>query len=116
MILIKNVEVLIVDGNETRITKLDHIPCSTEEYQEQLKTHIEIVRGRKFVNCRGEEICLGIKRDVQDLLGLPFYEAERNTKIIGKQYEQINTMTSRIIGILNATLWQRIKFLFTKKI
>lgn len=40
--------------------------------EKDLNIETEIVKGKRFVNNSGDELCIGMKKDVQKLIGLPF--------------------------------------------
>ena len=83
----------------------------------------EVIRGRVFINSRGEEVCLAMTREVQITIGLPF-EAFENQ---GKQIEDLSAEVGRkraqlVLSGLSLSMYegagffQRLKYLFTRRI
>lgn len=116
MKLITNVEVIERDDDrELRIQKLCNpgLFFSPEHCAEEMKIETEIVRGRMFVNSRGERVCIGIKKNVQDLIGLPFEAFEAQQALIAREQRRVFNLENEIKGIKALKFWKRLKFLLT---
>ena len=140
MIVVKNVEVIQADDNKITIRCFSD-PSSTY-YQprmgpvsaEDKKVTTEDIKGRQFVNERGEIVIIGWNKDTQDVLGLPFrvfeeygskiqeqsrvieHLREENHRLEGKIQEYVAHSTEKtryIISIRGMSFWQRLKFLVT---
>lgn len=100
-------------------------------------TDIEEIEGKEFVNAKGEHISLGMSKDVQNLIGLPFRVFHQQEEAI-KQYRMMNenlkkTLHNEIDSLhqsninlsmdndilrnklnfyRNMSFWQRLRFLF----
>lgn len=88
-------------------------------FQETKNIQREIVRGVRFKNERGDEICIGVPKRIQGLLGLPVAEFEflrdrikelqiKNKKIAGER----DRVRLELNQFKNMTFWEKIKFLF----
>lgn len=142
MKLIKSVEVIDIpeDCTKVRTVPYPHLTefalkhkIATEE--EVAKIHSETVRGQRFVNANGEEVIIGMSKDVQELIGLPFEcfnmnahneienlkkdlkqsdeYAVRQAKQLANQLFFREQFEKRIEDVCSLGIWGRIKFVFT---
>lgn len=79
---------------------------------EDIKLGIENVLGRTYRNTNGEEVCVGLTKKVQDLLGLPFDEFDRMHKQIDVLNKTLIEKDNIIAKIMNLNFWQRLIFVF----
>lgn len=93
------------------ITNVEYVDRDDDK---EMTIETEIVRGSQFVNSRGERICLGIKKDVQDLLGLPFESFFDMNFTINRQRNEIDELKNVIQTVRKMSFWKRLKFLLTK--
>ena len=78
----------------------------------ELNVVTELVKGRKFVNSRGQKVCIGMTSEVQQLVGLPFEAFDRMEKEVRELTLQRNRIYARLNRIEVLTFWRRLKFLF----
>lgn len=90
------------------------------EYAEVKREH---VNGKIFINNRHEEICIGMSKQVQDLIGLPFevYDnMNKEIKSLSGNYNYVNKLYKKLDIELEKykklTFFKRLKFLFTNKV
>lgn len=83
---------------------------------ESIECGSEIIRGHIFYNYKGEEVCIGWSKDIQEAIGLPFSvfaECEKNTEENGRYIKHLR-------GILSlyekAGFLKRLKYLFKGEI
>ena len=133
-------KMLLVTGIEYKtvpkdVWEIQEMGCSPDfikypEVQKKMKkVETEIVSGRRYTNADRKEICLGISKDVQEILGIPFDDFENMQETNDRlnfncgrvEYEnsklQIeNQGYDSVIEEIKAwNFWQRLKFLFKGK-
>ncbi len=124
MILIEKIKVIQTNLEPTMIAhalSCDYEPMSTDYIPPEITT--EMVRGRRFVNIRGEEVCIGMSKQVQQAIGLPFevYDVMENNITFFRKRNQ--NLESKNFSLLKRIEWHqtmgflgRVKFLFTRKV
>jgi len=114
MKVVTEIQYMDVEDNylETR-SLVDPLRFNFDEYN-KVVTHI--IRGRTFVNRKGERICLGVAPGVQELLGLPFDTIDDLQLQVDRYRNEAIDLCQKIFDISNTNFWGRLKFLFTKKI
>lgn len=95
-------------------------PHSFEE--RGVETLKEMVKGRRFVNSRKETICIGLEKEVEELIGLPFEVFEKMRDEIETlenniEYEKrLNkTLNDSLVNWEQMKLWGRIKNVFKRR-
>ena len=135
MILVKSVEIEHVGGREAQIAITQPLmsPWISNDPSEVHHTR-ELVQARVFINKNNEEVIVGFSQEVQKALGAPM-EAFRNmSKDIERLTHQNRKLDFEIIDLenklrrlgqvlkmtnrryLSASFWQRLKYLFLRKI
>ena len=124
MLLVESVKVRLVRGDQTSIVTQRPIvgvfdPSAVME--ETVKT--EVVYGRRFVDASGEEFCIGLTKEVEDTLKLPFdvYEnMERrlyfahNDLVRSNNRHQVKQkrLENRLKAIKDMSFWERLNRVF----
>ena len=79
MICIKEIKVVDVDEDFIVVHMMDGLPPFADLLphngdisQEVVEVTNEMVHGTRFINIDGKEVCIGMTKQVQDLIGLPF--------------------------------------------
>ena len=143
MIAVKNVEVVQVDYDKIIAEYLSFpdpvypFGATGTTFAEDKMITTEEIKGRQFVNERGETVVIGWNKDTQDVLGLPFrvfeeygnrideqarlieHLREKNHRLEGKVHEYVaysTEKTRKINAVRGMTFWQRLKFLFTREL
>jgi len=126
MILIQEIKVIQTDLDP--ITIASALSCSYEPMRaKNIPPEIttEMIRGRRFVNHQGEEVCIGMSKQVQEAIGLPFevYDnMQSSISFLEKRCQNLNNENFWLrnrIGFMeerfqSINLWGRIKFVFTR--
>jgi hypothetical protein len=116
MIIIKDVEIYKIEGEYCDfIYHAKHINTINKDDTRDLVVNPELIRGRNYyTNIDGEKvyICIGFKKEVQDLLGLPFDEFDRMYKQIDILNKTLIEKDHTIAQIMNLNFWQRLMFVF----
>lgn len=80
---------------------------------------IEYIKGRWYENARGEEVCIGISKEAQKILGLPFDQFMEMEKSISGYENTVNRLIEvlgnserELAEIKAAKGFQRLKYLF----
>ena len=120
MLLIESIKVREVRGDQTRIVtqrpevRIFDPPALMEETVET-----EIVRGRRLVDAYGEEFCIGMTREVAEVLKLPYdiYESMSNNismvEDVARRYERKNyRLENRLSVIKEMSFWERFSRVF----
>ena len=128
MILVKSIEIMEVSDNfvyeiyEKMVNP--HISYNERESLEtKLKLTREIIKGQRFINKRGESVYIGMIKEVQDILGLPFHVFNDLTNFNRKLQKQLDTLIKdkkdlelKIKNFENIGFLRRLKYLFTSKL
>lgn len=128
MLLIRKVEYIDVPSDVYKIYDFfdddDNIPLYAGQkdlIHNIMDVEQEIVRGVRYFNDKGKEICIGIPKEIQGILGLPFSDfnrLENNLKVFRtenkKIRQELNSVTSELDEFKTMSFWKRLKFLFTK--
>lgn len=135
MILVKSVEIEQVHGRQIQLALMPifNNPWQNEDPSE-IHHSIEVVEAQVFINSRGEELIVGISKEVQRALGIPMETIQDMHNTIDQLEHQISRMSHDFIYITKkmnntlfdldmamqkkkavetAGLWKRVKFLFT---
>lgn len=131
MILIKSVEFKEVEGDFTELITWEgfhrgKLPPNAKA--EKLAQYKEIVYGTRFINERGQDVCIGTSLEVQKTIGLCFETFHNQIRKIHKQLQRIMAQKKLIEKlqnkneeylnnynkIANMNFIQRLRFLFTK--
>jgi len=114
MVIVKDISLAIVPRNPWKIFDHPRVDLNIERLSDgavmDMKTGItsEMIEGEIFTNKRGERFCIGMSKDVQNAIGLPF-ECFKNLT------QQNNRMQQVISDFGTMTVWQRLRFFFTGK-
>lgn len=95
MLLIKDVEMENVSGDFAEIITPDFNMHDPEYKAKKIKYIKETIYGTKFINERGQKICIGTTQKVQDTIGLCFGAFENQGNRIFDQKNHI----IRLLGI-----------------
>ena len=117
MILVKSVEVQICDTDRLRLVIPPDIPVWAADSAplNRVTFETETVIGQTFTTC-GKRVCLGMAKEVRDVLGLPLKCFENQRREIDSLRGRLSDFQGRLNGCSRKcgllTLWQRIKILF----
>ena len=89
----------------------------------------EVIRGEIYINNRGEEVCIGVSKEVQDILGFPlrkFDSMRSEIKRLENHYAKLRTNYDKAENALlktqwelnmlkSLTFWKRIRFVLRGK-
>ncbi len=116
MVCVKSIELVEVDRN--RIEFGSFPPLDVRSHTggilpvKDIDITREMIKGRVFRNSLGRKVCIGMRKEVQDALGLPFEafdglrdQVEQKNLIVNDLLEQINV-------IKNMGFWGRFRCLF----
>jgi hypothetical protein len=115
MLLVESIQVREVRGDHTQInTLMQEVRAFDPSAPVGQIIKTELVRGRRFVNAEGREFCIGMTKEVEEVLGLPFdiYE-DMSSQIyqIGAvlRREEIKTqrLENRLKVIKDMSFWER---------
>jgi hypothetical protein len=128
MILIKDIEVMNVPNNYVyeMYEKIGnpHISYYEKDHLEkEYKSTVELIKGERFINTRGETVCIGMTKKVQDTIGLSFQALNNLTKFNRELQRDLNNtiadkkkLEEKVKKINNYGFLQRLKYLFTKQL
>lgn len=123
MIVIKNVEVIEVPDHDRAVIEYFTAQPVNEGCSVALPFVKEMVQGRIYINAKGEEVCIGMARKVQDTIGLPFGALEnlrRRCESLERQnkslWDDLRDVRAKLLQYKSMGFWGRLKFLFTGKI
>ena len=128
MIVISEIKVFQTDLNPVEIAQ--QLSRNSGNYNSALleryvppEITTEMVLGRRYVNYQGEEVCIGMSKQAQDAIGLPFevFDNMQNTiNFLRKECDNLNASNFRLLKNINRykslDLFGRIKFLVTRTI
>lgn len=136
MKLIKSVEIINVPDEYDNCYKIWHLQnhidhmlknCNPmdEIAKEDIKLYMKYVRGERFVNHYGEEVYIGMTKEVRETIGIPLEVSENQRKEIDKQDTIIFKLKNELVEnnlkyktledkIYNMNFFDRLKFLFKK--
>jgi len=80
MLCIEDIKIVEIDRDEVirNSCELPPMPIIQNDGSAvQIETAKELIKGRKFYNSRGEEVCIGMSEKIQKVLGLPFNHFEK---------------------------------------
>ena len=82
----------------------------------------ETIEGRIFVNSNGLELCIGMSKQVQDAIGLPFKAFEDAEKVLNRRWDDIMDLKrinedqqKKLEVVKDANFWKRFKYAITGK-
>lgn len=124
MLAIKSIEVVEIDRDRLVIQERKSIN-NVRVYDTGKKPHmmdvasaLEIIEGRRFVNANGKEFCVGMSKQVQDAIGIPFEAFEDMSNTVGencieitKLYAETVTLKRELKQHKEAGFWKRLKYL-----
>jgi len=125
MILIKNIEVEVVSNDYVyeMYEKMGNPYVSYNErdhLEKELKMTKELIRGERFINNRGETVCIGMTKQVQDTIGLSFQAFERLHRYNKELREHLQNVRKQektaVNKIEHSGFLTRLKYLFTKQL
>ena len=125
MILIKNIEVEVVSNDYVyeMYEKMGKPSISYGErdyLEKELKMTKELIRGQRFINNRGETVCIGMTKQVQDTIGLSFQAFENLRRYNEELREHLRNMRNNektaVNKIEHSGFLTRLKYLFTKQL
>jgi len=128
MILIKDIEVMAVSSDymyemHEKIGNPHISYYERDHLEKELKMNKELIRGERFVNTRGETVCIGMTKKVQDTIGLSFQALNNLTKFNRELQRDLNNaiadkekLEEKVEKINNYGFLQRLKYLFTKQL
>ncbi len=116
------IKVIDVDYDMVRIAhhpQSDFAEIVDSNPPEYTKVKQEVIEGRRFVNIRGQEFCVGMSKQVQEAIGLPFevYQTQREEIVqlrdsLSIESSQQKTILKQLIAYQRMSFWARVKFLF----
>lgn len=113
MLLVKDIDVCHVPEMDTLWLNLarrpDYVPVDGGKSAMTFQAYKEHVRGREFVNRRGERVCIGMTKKVGDILGLEYEYWERMDRNLGELRDRLSWLDDYL---QTASLWTRLKWLF----
>lgn len=113
MKLVKSVEIIEVDEEIKPVFHFDPVMVGDEQALMNQQIHEEIVRGRRFRNAKGYDVVIGITKEVQDTIGLPFEAFDTMERLVNDSLKMNESLRKRVN---TASFWQRIKYLFSGKL
>jgi hypothetical protein len=129
MLVVTNIEVKIVPEDIVQVVLQDPLTSYKDplEVQKEISTTIEQIKGKRFINNQGQTVCIGMSKQVQEAIGLPFEALDNLQKeckflrdIRNKLENDMNTIHSNFTTfqqkVNNASFSNRLKYLFTKTI
>jgi len=124
MICIKSIEVIEVERDDVEVAHFRWPDgyFETGDYECSPMTAeltYEMVRGRRFRNRDGKEVCMGMTKQVQDAVGLPFEafeDMEKEIYSLNKERkrlkQEVGDLTRALMKLHNTGFWGRLKWLF----
>ena len=128
MILVKSIEVMEVPNNfiyemHAKIGDPYISYSERENLEKELKLTREIIKGQKFINIKGQTVCIGMRKEVQDFIGLPFHVFSNLTdfnrqlqKSLDRIIKEKGELEEKLKKINSYGFLQRLKYLFTKQL
>lgn len=118
MICITEIKVIDVDVDIDKYQIAYHEPLSyaaitDSDPKEYVEITTELITGRRFVNANGEEVCVGMSKQVQKYIGLPFEVYENLQNNIKYERKQTKIQRYKLDRVKSMTFWHRIKYAFT---
>jgi hypothetical protein len=89
------------------------VPSIGTDPSEILEIKTEYIVGRRFTNTRGEIITIGVSREVQDLIGLPFHVYEEQEASILCLKTDLSLKEGKLKMLKSANFFTRLKWLFS---
>jgi len=96
------VEIFKFQNPEFDINPLEH---------PQMQIHTEMIKGRRFVNAKGKQICIGMSKEVQELIGLPFEVFENLQKDIENERALNKSLNESLLEHEQMGFIDRMKYL-----
>lgn len=114
MIVVKNIEIDTVKEDTILAYHFHPEELSSVPPDREIRHDVteEMIHGKRFINHRGEEFCIGMSEDVQKAIGLPFEAYEDLTSSLKSCQSRYRNLQQSI----PKTFWERLKFLFTGKL
>lgn len=122
MLLIRKVEYVDVPSDVTKIYDFiddkNNRPLfdgNNDFLLNMMAVEQEIVRGKRYRNEKGDEICIGIPQEIQGILGLPFSDFKRLENNINALRIETKNLKKELKSYKEMSFWNRLKFLITGK-
>lgn len=120
MILVESVKVRLVRGDQTNIvTQRPVVGVYDPSVIMEASVKTEVVRGRRFVDASGEEFCIGMTKEVEATLKLPFdiYEDMSSQvcqirAILLREEKKTYRLENRLKAIKEMSFWERFSRVF----
>jgi len=136
MLLIEDIKIREVCGNRLSVSRCKSDNTVPMNYMDAkyldspIEYDVEHVNGERFINARGETVCIGMTKHVQDAVGLPFEAFSNMNKELdslrasfASHVRQIKDLsatlavsTTKLDAASSASLWKRIRYVFTKRL
>lgn len=126
MIVITEIKTREVNRNAWERAKFNcdaYFEASSGDVAETVRFTNEVVLGKDFKNAHGKTVCIGMTKEVQEAIGLPFEAFEELQKLIEefRQYNQllfdrIERTEKRLKEYSSLSFLGRLKYLFTRKV
>ena len=124
MLAIKSIEVVEVDGDRLQFAQRQNIAdvrvfdTNNKPHKMDISAAYEAIEGRRFFNDDGKEFCIGMSKQVQDAIGLPFEIFENMNRQRELDLNKIILLGAENIFLKKelgqhkeAGFWQRLKYL-----
>ena len=116
MILITNVEIKNISKDFVELIKQKPYLFGDDYWdstQESISITRELVIGRRYRNSRGINIVIGMDKETQELLGIPFKDFDRMSNIIEEITTENDKLRKELREIKELKFLGKLKFLFT---
>jgi len=120
MIAITDIKVVEVPEDWMQISRYefpDMIGFKDPVSEEDMIVETETIEGKRFKTPKGKTVCIGMAKDVQDILEIPFEAFSNMEYLVNKYHQENNVLRNSINRFRHMTFWKRLKFwLFPNKI
>lgn len=131
MILVKDIEIEYVETEKDLKQKIfevknnpsvnykspiDNHKDPIDNHKDSIEIYEELVCGRRFTNARGETVAIGMRKQVQQAIGLPFEAFENMNKTTSRINQQMKKQRKELEKIKSLGFLKRLKFLLTSQI
>ncbi len=124
MLAIKSIKIVQIDGDrlefaqqqniaDVRVFDVNNKPCKMD-----VSEAYEAIKGKRFFNAQGKEFCIGMSKQVQDAIGLPFevfdgmrQQRKINIEKITRLYVETVDLKDQLNQHNKAGFWKRLKYL-----
>ncbi len=125
MIVVKDIEYVEVDNDEIELIKYNGSFIGSSAHKplmnpyEEMKAEREYIKGERFNN-NGEQFYLGLSKKAEEILRMPmrcFNDLTNEAVALRRLNDKIGSnnilLEQRLDDFIEASIWQRIKYLFT---